>query len=111
MLYPEFNQYKPIFDPSYPRCNAYETEEGDVFYVEPAFYTSLKGYEEKTPHAPAILNKMKEIVAREHRVIFVGDFEAPMVHKEGFIYQELIDITDPLHLTWIDDSRPSDYGD
>ena len=111
MLYPEFNQYKSLLDPQYPRCNFYENDAGDRFYVEPGFYTALMGYGEKTSHLPLILNRIDEIVRANHRVIFTNDFEFPMVHKDDYIYQELIDITDQLNVTWIDDTRPSDYGD
>lgn len=112
MLYPEFNQYESWVDPHYPLCNAYKNELGDSFYVEPSFYQSLLGYKDKAEERlPLILKEMDRIVKENHKVIFTGDYEFPMVRAEGYIYQELIDITDPLHLTWIDDSRPSDYGD
>lgn len=112
MLYPEFNQYKLIKDPQYPLCNAYMNELGDIFYIEPMFYQSMLGYKDKTEgRFEKIIEAIDRIVRENHKVIFTNDFEWPSVNKEGFIYQELQDITDPLHITWIDDSRPSDYGD
>ncbi len=112
MNYPEFDCYKPIKDPSYPLINAYETEAGDVFYVEPMFYQSLLGYKDKTSGCfEKIVESIKKAIKDNHKVIFTSDFEYPAVNKDGFIYRELQDITDMLHITWIDDSRPSDYGD
>jgi hypothetical protein len=111
MEYPEFKAYKPKRDEEAPLCNAYEDEEGDVFFVEPGFYTLLRGYEEKSPYASAILDEIDKTVKKDHKVIFTADFEHPFVEKEGFIYVEMQDITDRLGLTWVDDSRPSDYGD
>lgn len=112
MLYPEFNRYKSIKDELYPLINAYENELGDIFYVEPMFYQSLLGYKDKTEgRFEKIIEAMDKIVRENHKVVFTIDYEYPAVNKEDFIYRELQDITDSLHLTWIDDSRPSDYGD
>jgi hypothetical protein len=99
-------------DQDNPLCNAYKDKLGNIFYVEPSFYMGLKGYEDKREKAvPLILKGMDEAIKKNHKVIFVGEFDNPFMIKEGFVYLELSDITDPLHLTWIDDSRPSDYGD
>ena len=112
MLYPEFNQYKSWTDPAFPLCNAYENELGDKFFIEPAFYQSLLGYLGKTDGVvPLILKEIDRLVKEKHKVIFTADYECPLIKKDDYIYQELVDITDMLRLTWVDDSRPSDYGD
>jgi hypothetical protein len=54
---------------------------------------------------------MDELIKKNHKTIFTADFENPMVNKDDYIYVEITDITDPLHITWRDDNRPSDYGD
>lgn len=112
MNYPEFDRFKLYKDPRYPLINAYENELGDIFYIEPMFYQSMLGYKDKTKGCfEKILEAIDKAVRENHKVIFTIDYECPAVDKEGFIYRELQDLTDPLHITWIDDSRPSDYGD
>lgn len=99
-------------DPTSPLCNHYQDKEGNSFFVEPGFYTALAGYKDKKFEAvDPILKKMDELIKQNHKTVFTADFENPMVNKDGYIYVEMEDITDPLHLTWRDDNRPSDYGD
>ena len=50
-------------------------------------------------------------VKRNKRVVFTADFENPVVHQEGFVYQEIEDITDKIGLFSGYISRGSDYGD
>ncbi len=112
MIYVEFNKYEAYKDKAHPLTNAYKNDVGDTFYVEPGFYTGLMGYRDKAyERLPLILEKIDEFVRKNHNVVFTADFENPMVDLEGYIYCEIEDITNPLGLTWIDDSRPSDYGD
>jgi hypothetical protein len=112
MLYPEFGQYISCVDPSNPLANCYKTSSGHVFYVEPGFYTGLLGFKEKRAEQfPQIMARIGETVAKNPKVIFVGDFEHPFVKKEDFIYLEVQDITDPLKIFVEDKSRGSDYGD
>lgn len=112
MLYPEFSQYKPLAEHETRLCNSYIDKGGNLFYVEPGFYTGLMGYKEKAPDSYSqILSKMDEIIKKNHRVIFTADYENPFINKDGFIYVEIEDITNALKCTWVDDSRPSDYGD
>ena len=51
------------------------------------------------------------MVRKEHRIIFTADFENPWITRDGFIYREISDITDPLLIFVEDKSRGSDYGD
>jgi hypothetical protein len=112
MLYPEFSQYKSFLDKSNPLCNAYETKSGAIFYVEPFFYSGLMGFKEKRlDDFPKILKRIDEVVEKNRKVVFVGDFDHPFVVKDDFVYQEIQDITDPLDIFVEDKSRPSDYGD
>jgi hypothetical protein len=112
MLYPEFKQYKSFYDKSNPLCNAYQSETGALFYVEPSFYAGLRGFEEKRPNDfPAIMRRIGEIVESNRKVVFVGDFEHPFVNKDGFVYREIGDIADQLGVFVEDKNRPSDYGD
>lgn len=54
---------------------------------------------------------MKRIVKANHKVVFTGDYEAPLSHVEDAVYLEIFDITDRLQLFVEDKSRGSDYGD
>lgn len=111
MEYPEFKEFKKIEDPT-TLANAYEDEKGNRFYVEPGFYFNLMGFKDKRPEAfPKILQGIRAAVERDHHVIFCGNFEAPFVEKEGYVYLEIEDITDPLRIFFEDKSRGSDYGD
>lgn len=112
MNYPEFDKLKPYKDPKNPLVNAYCNDEGDVFYVEPGFYDGLMGFKEKrNERFPEILQAMHELVIKYHKVIFTADFENPWIAREGFVYREISDITDPLGIFVEDKSRGSDYGD
>ncbi len=112
MLYEEFNQYKSIPSSLNPLCHHYEDEEGNSFFVEPGFYTLLIGYKEKKPEClKMILDRIDFEIKRNKKVVFTADFENPFINSPDYIYLEMTDITDPLGCTWIDDSRPSDYGD
>ena len=54
---------------------------------------------------------MIEVVKKNKKVVFVGNFEYPQTEVEGFIFLEVTDITDPLKIFVEDKSRGSDYGD
>lgn len=112
MLYEEFNQYKSSINKINPLCHYYEDGNGNSFFVEPGFYTALLGYKDKDPkNFTRIMERIDFEIKRNHKVIFVSDYESPFVSIDDYIYLEMTDITDPLHCTWVDDSRPSDYGD
>jgi hypothetical protein len=112
MLYPEFGQYKSFVDPSNPLINAYRTDGGHVFYVEPGFYYALKAFKDKkTADFDRIMDRIAQIVATNPNVIFTGSYETPFFSKSGFVYREITDITDFLGIFMEDKSRPCDYGD
>ena len=111
MNYEEFSQYKEITDSKFVK--KYECENGNSFFVEPAFYTQLQGFKDRHPidEYQRIINRMIEIVKKNKKVVFVGNFEYPQTEVEGFIFLEITDITDPLQIFVEDKSRGSDYGD
>lgn len=113
MNYPEFEQFAYINDPKNPFCNHYVMEGGEEFYVEPAFYTQMQGFKDRhsLENYQRIVDKMIEVVKKNKKVVFVGNFEYPQTEVEGFIYLEITDITDPLKIFVEDKSRGSDYGD
>ncbi len=112
MDYTEFSSYSPYVDPLNQLVHAYTDEEGNLFYVEPGFYDGLLGFKEKRPEAfESIMKELDKTVKKNKKVIFTADFENPWIDREGFIYREISDITDPLLIFVEDKSRGSDYGD
>ena len=113
MIYEEFKQYKLEMDKNNPFCNHYILDSGEDFYIEPVFYTQLKGFKERhtLEDYNRIINKMIEIVKKNKKVVFVGNFEYPQTEVEGYIFLEITDVTDPLKIFVEDKSRGSDYGD
>lgn len=113
MIYEEFSNYKEVLDRNNPFCNHYVLESGEDFYVEPVFYTMLKGFKERrSDDYQRIIDKMIEVVKRNKKVVFVGNFEYPQTEVgEEYIFLEITDITDPLQIFVEDKSRGSDYGD
>ena len=112
MEYPEFESYKPLVDPENHLVHFYEDGEGNRFYVEPGFYDGLIGFKEKREERfPELMAAIDEAIKKNHRVVFTADFENPWVNREGYIYREIFDLTDPLQIFVEDKSRGSDYGD
>ena len=113
MIYEEFKQFKEVKDPNNPFCNHYVLDGGESFYVEPAFHTQLKGFKDRHDEKDfqRIIDRMIEIVKKNKKVVFVGNFEYPQTEVEDYIFLEITDVTDPLQIFVEDKSRGSDYGD
>lgn len=112
MTYDEFNKYHPFVDAKNKLVNAYTDDEGNSFYVEPGFYDGLRGFKEKRAEDfDRIMAAIDETIKKNHKVIFTADFEYPWITRDGYIYREIHDITDPLLIFVEDKSRGSDYGD
>ncbi len=112
MKYEEFKYYKHLEDKSNPFSALYELENGERFYIEPVFYTMLKGFKDHHPDKyPLIIKEMIKLVKQNKRVVFTGNYECPLTNVEDYIFLEPTDITDPLHIFVEDKSRGSDYGD
>jgi hypothetical protein len=112
MLYPEFGQYKSYVDKANPLVNGYQTPEGHIFFIEAPFYEALSGYRDNRPEDfDKIMKAIQVVIHNNPKVIFTGNFESPVLDKKDYIYREIDDITDPLHIFWENKSRGSDYGD
>lgn len=113
MNYEEFQNLRLIKDEKNPFCALYVLDTGESFYLEPAFYTQMQGFKERhtTEDYQKIVNAMIEITRRNKRVVFTANFEYPQTDVEDYIYLEITDVTDPLHIFVEDKSRGSDYGD
>lgn len=112
MKYEEFEHFIPFVDPINPFCNAYKTPNGHIFYVEPGFYDGMLGFKDKRPERyKELVEAIYRVIENNDKVIFTWNFESPFIEKEGFIYREIQDISDPLRIFVEDKSRGSDYGD
>lgn len=112
MKYAEFEQFKIIEDNDNPFSTLYELETGERFYIEPVYYTMLKGFYDHHPDKyNLIIDKMIEVVKENKKVVFTGNYECPLTNVEDYIFLEINDITDPLKIFVEDKSRGSDYGD
>ena len=112
MLYPEFDKYEPYVDPLNKLVHAYLGKDGTPFYVEPGFYDGLVGFKERREERfPEIMEAIDKLIEEHPKIIFNADFENPWIQRDGYIYREIHDITDPLLIFVEDKSRGSDYGD
>ena len=112
MILEEFKDLINKKDEHNPFSYLYFYETGESFYIEPAFYTQLIGFKEQ--HAdrfPEILDRIREIVLKNKKVVFTANYETPLTEADGYIYLEITDVTDPLKIYAEDKSRGSDYGD
>ena len=114
MSYPEFIDYKEIKDEKNPFATVYQIDDNTTFYIEPIFYTHLKGFKERIEPADyqRIIDRMIEVAKKNRHVVFVGTFDFPQTDvDDSYIFLEVTDITDPLQIFVEDKSRGSDYGD
>ena len=112
MDYPEFRAYQERPDPENTLVHRYADDAGNLFYVEPGFYDAVLGFKEKRAERfDDLMKAIDDCVKQNHLVIFTADFENPWITRDGFIYREIFDLTDPLHIFVEDKSRGSDYGD
>lgn len=113
MKYEEFNKYKQVVDKENPFSNLYYLDSGECFYIEPVFYTHLRGFKDlREKEYPRIIERIIEVVKKNKKVIFTGNYECPQtLASDDFIILEINDITDPLQIFVEDKSRGSDYGD
>lgn len=112
MKHVEFEHLKTIEDKNNPFSVLYELETGERFYIEPVFYTMLCGFKDHHPDKiPLIVEAMLKTVIENKNVVFTGNYDCPLTNVEGYVFLEITDITDPLHIFVEDKSRGSDYGD
>ena len=112
MNYEEFKEFKLVKDEENPFSYHFVIDENTDFYLEPVVFTQLHGFQERHPDKyDLIIKSMIERVKSLKKVIFVGDYENYFTEKNGYVYLELLDITDPLKIFVEDKSRGSDYGD
>ena len=110
MNYEEFNEFKEITDNKFVK--KFLCQNGNIFYIEPAFYTQYQGLIERYPEQKKnFLNEMKKQINNNKKIAFVYDFENPFLDYEDAVFREFTDITDACKIFYEDKSRGSDYGD
>ena len=110
--YPEFAHLEKKIDSNNPFCALYIYPSGESFYLEPVFYTQLMGFKDHFPKEyPSIIKKMEELVKKNKKIVFTGNFEHPLTEVDNYIFLEITDVTDSLKIFAEDKSRGSDYGD
>ena len=111
--YEEWKHLNKQVDPNNPFCSLYFYPSGESFYIEPVFYTQLMGFKDHfADKYLLIINKMEELVKKNKKIVFTGNFEHPLTEVEdNYIFLEITDVTDPLQIFAEDKSRGSDYCD
>ena len=110
MNYEEFACYKEITDSKFVR--KYMHEFGNIFFIEPAFYTQMTGLFERYPEQKEnFMSGLEKIIANNKCVAFVYDFENPFLDYKDAVLREFVDVTDSCKIFYEDKSRGSDYGD
>jgi hypothetical protein len=108
----EFKNYTHFNETNLIGVEGYKIDSEHIFYVESNFYSQLQYLKAKFPNKyDLIINEMINSVLKNKYVIFTGDYEAPVVHKDHYVYQEIEDITNKLKIFNGFKSRGSDYGD
>lgn len=95
-------------------CTLYKNDDGSMFYIEPAFYTSLQRFKElRAERYKDILDEMDRVVSKYKLVVFTADSDEPItiVDTNKVVYLTIGDITDSIQCFIEDKSRGSDYGD
>ena len=112
MNYEEFVNLTEVTNEHTSYAKAYQLADGSIFYLESVFYTKLMRFQERFPDRfEDILKEMDATVKKHHKVIFVGDYEYPVIDIEGYIMREITDLTNALRINLDDIYRGSDYGD
>ena len=110
--YEEFKHLKRLEDKNNPFCALFQYESGETFYLEPVFCTQLMGFKDHFPDQyHLIIERMEELVKKNKKIVFTGNFEHPLTEVDNYIYLEVTDVTDSLQIFAEDKSRGSDYGD
>lgn len=110
MNYEEFKCYEEITDNKFVK--KFKNNKGNVFYIEPAFYTQMIGLFERYPeNKNKFLKELGKTIESNKLIAFVYDFENPFLDYKEAILREFVDITDACKIFYEDKSRGSDYGD
>ena len=111
MIDKDFEIFEKLDNPEFPFASKVGYKDC-VFYVEPQFFAQLQGMKAYRADVWDIFwNGFLNTILENKKVVFTQDYENTYVNIDGFIYREITDISDPLHIFVEDKSRGSDYGD
>ncbi len=114
MEYKYFKELKKNKDEIYDKYSSSYLIEDSIFYIEPNFYTQLLYLENefKGDTFNKILSSILDISKRNKKVIFTGNYNNPLIIKEGFIYRDINDILNENKIIFDIKINPdSDYKD
>lgn len=110
MNYEEFNNFKEITDNKFVK--KFQAKNGNIFFIEPAFYTQMLGLFERYPEKKdELLNEIYSLINKYSALALVYDYETPFLDYGNAVLREFVDITDSCRIFYEDKSRGSDYGD
>jgi len=113
--YPEWLDRKIQIDLRNRFCQCYKNDDGSIFYIEPAFYTTLENFKQLyNSHYDELLKKMDEITSKNRLVVFTADEDNPLTitsESQHAIYLTITDLANMIHVIIDDNSRGTDYGD
>ena len=110
MNYEEFAKFKEVEHNKFVK--KFVSTDGNVFYIEPAFYTQMMGLFERYPEEKEnFISEMERQIKANKEIAFVYDFENPFLDYKDAILREFTDVTDACKIFYEDESRGSDYGD
>lgn len=110
MNYEEFKGYKEITESKFVR--KFQGKTGNIFYLEPAFYTQMMGLFERYPDQKEnFMSELNRQIESNKEIAFVYDFENPFLDYGNAVLREFTDVTDACKIFYEDKSRGSDYGD
>ena len=89
----------------------FECEECGKYYIEPPFLNKMEGFKNRYGEEmyKKLLNTMKK-KTMENIVVFVNDFEEPIMDIDEAIYLEIQDLTNELKI-FFEDCNCNEYGD
>ena len=110
MNYEEFNNYKEVEHNKFVK--KFVSSSGNIFFIEPAFYTQMMGLFERYPEQKEnFMSELNKQIQNNKLIAFVYDFENPFLDYGDAILREFTDVTDACKIFYEDKSRGSDYGD
>ena len=110
MNYEKFAKYKEITDNKFVK--KFTTDKGNIFFIEPAFYTQMMGLFERYPDQKEnFMSELNRQIENNKEIAFVYDFENPFLDYKNAVLREFTDVTDACKIFYEDKSRGSDYGD
>lgn len=110
MNYEEFSKYIEVQDNKFVK--KFLSPNGNVFFIEPAFYTQMMGLFERYPEQKEnFMNELNKQIENNKEIAFVYDFENPFLDYGDAILREFTDVTNACKIFYEDKSRGSDYGD